>query len=266
MARYSFNGEFSWEILYGVAEAYQLHLSNKLDETNCVQGTQPFYYFSKNHKEEQTRKHGPYKGPSYGAIYKYDMDINNLVFPPYKEYYSQKAQKLGLSSDKPVIVINNKSCIEHQHTRAVNRIELDELELIADRCKDFKIFYLRPYNQKSFPDPHQPSISFEDKEFIKRFSNFESDDQLIEKYRLPFNEVQLLCHSLADHHISVAGGNAILASHFGGVNLVVGKCNKVDARPVWHSDSYLKNISGSIIKRVKHISDYPQLLREHFNV
>jgi|13_taG_2_1085334.scaffolds.fasta_scaffold12433_2 hypothetical protein len=262
MTSYSFNGEFSWEILYGVAEAYELHLSNNLDETNCVGGTKPFYYFSKNHKENQTRTSGPYKGPSYGAIYEHDTDISRLVFPPYKQHYGQLVKELNIPTNKQAVLINNKSCQEHENS-APNRISLDMLDLIVNGHKDRTIYYVRPFYNKDFEDDAN-DIPFPDMEYLRKFPNVVFGKDLMKGWNVDFNTMQLLLHSISDTFYSVAGGNAILSSFFGGTNnIFVSKKEPYNSREVWRKNSYLKDISGSTIKHFQTIDELQDCIDEN---
>jgi hypothetical protein len=64
------------------------------------------------------------------------------------------------------------------------------------------------------------------------------------KWDVDFNTMQLIAHSLSEKHFSAAGGNAVLASFFGGINIVATKSPEVLSRPVWSEGSYLENISN----------------------
>tara|TARA_A100001515_G_scaffold63397_1_gene50224 strand:+ start:264 stop:1163 length:900 start_codon:yes stop_codon:yes gene_type:complete len=271
----SFSGEFSWEILFAVPHAYKSHLNGKLLSTCSFEGAEPFYYFSDNHKvrngrrtcgffmtpniKVETKRTKPIgSGSDYDLIYTHDLDISNMVFPPYKNYYSSIAKNKKIKFDNPLLVINNKSLKQERKLTYLDRIELEELTAIVESHSDHDIVYIRSASDEpasglgwgikgAIADRGQPYIPFADKELMRKFSNVYTDNQLMQEWSVDFNTMQLIAHSLSDKHISVAGGNAILASYFGGINVIVSKHPKTINRKVFSTDSYLKNINGSKI-------------------
>lgn len=263
MSEIRFHGEFSWEMLFAVSHAYKAYLDGELSSTRGCGSTKPFYYFSDNHKENLKRRSGHFMTPTikvekrinnshkqtvldYHAIYEHDLDISNLVFPPYKDYYLAKAKSLGIKFDNPVLVINNKSAAQWGQRAIIDRIELEELSAVVQEFSDHDIIYIRPIEGIHYVD-NQGDIPFKDMELMREFPNVYVYDDLMRAWSVDFNVMQLICHSLSDKHLSVAGGNAILASHFGGINVVVSKHKESLNRGIWQTDSYLKNISGSTI-------------------
>ena len=128
MSEISFRGEFSWEILFTVGHAYKAYLEGDLSSTRSCYGTSPFYYFSKIHKDDLKRTSSLFMTPTikvethvheskqsyldYHDIYKHDLDISGMVYPPYKQHYSSMAESMGIKFDKPLLFINNKSSVQ----------------------------------------------------------------------------------------------------------------------------------------------------------
>ena len=269
MSEISFSGEFGWEILFTVGHAYKAHLEGDLSSTRGCYGTSPFYYFSDNHKEDLKRSVSLFMSPTiktethvheseqsyldYHDIYKHDLDISGMVYPPYKQHYSSLAKSMGIKFDNPVLVINNKSS-RQVGGNYLDRIDLKELHAVAEEFSDHDIIYIRPNLWIDFQDD-TGDIPFRDKEVLRKFSNVHLPGDLMAEWSVDFNTMQLISHSLADKHLSVAGGNALLASHFGGVNVIVRRWWEALPRRVWHTDSYLKNISGSKIIGALNLSE-----------
>ncbi len=224
----------------------------------------------------------PATGLKYGDYYKLECEIKNVIFPDFKSHFSKLAKDNGMSFDKPLIVINNKSVVEWGiKGKVVNRIELEDIGLVYELYKDsHQIIYLRPHNNmknKGYVVDCNINIEWNDKEFIKEnYPNIIIDEELMDNYPdLGFNEIQCMVHSLSDMHISVAGGNAVIASYFGGTNIVVGDAiQNGQIRMVWATNSHLKNISGSKIigvhdhqefsKVIKKIKEEEEICAEHF--
>jgi len=250
----AFDGEFSWEILLHIPLVYEAHLNGLLGETRSTSGTKPFYYFSDNHVDNSPpadcggKLH--YQGGSYDydyeEIFAKEFDLSNFKFPPYKEHYSNLARSKNIHFSKPVVAINNKSLEEWGYGQeAQNRIEIEELEAIVKHYHDHDIIYIRANVGVDFPDT-QRSIPFNDKEYMRTFENVYVDEDLSKEWNTDFNTTQLIAHSLAEKHFSVAGGNAFICAFFGGTHTIKrADIRAVNERPVWHTDSYLKNITGS---------------------
>ncbi|MBK23620.1 MAG: hypothetical protein CME70_06400 [Halobacteriovorax sp.] len=267
---FSFNGEFSWELVFAIPTAYMLLKEGKLKMTESCGATSPFYYFSPSHKESLARKHSIYMGDNYVDLYRHNLDISKFIYPPFKEKFGGLLESTpGLSSK--LLVVNNKSCSEWNGPPR-NRIEIDELRLIFEEFLDHDIVYIRPTNNLDFPDPLQGNIQFNDYDLVKKYDNIYTGNDLMKLWNVDFNTMQLMAHSLSEKHISICGGNAIIASYFGGTNIIVDKYLPPNAprvvpgdmslRGVWKTDSYLKDINGSRIIGVNNIDELSSALQE----
>lgn len=271
MSEISFRGEFSWEILFTVGHAYKAHLEGRLSSTRGCYNTSPFYYFLENHKEDLKRRSSYFMTPTikvetrikrghkksvldYHSIYEHDLDISKMVYPPYKDYYFSMSKTLGIKFNNPVLVINNKSIVQWGKRRRLDRIHLKELSVVAKEFSDHDIIYIRPNLRLDFQDG-TGDVKFGEKQLLRSFPNVYMGCDLAEEWSVDFNTMQLISHSLSDKHLSVAGGNASLASHFGGTNVIVSKHPITISQKVWRTGSYLKNISGSKVIGATNISE-----------
>jgi len=210
--------------------------------------TAPFYYFCSNVTElDEGRASMNSYGNPYHDIYKHDLNISQVhPFPPYKEHYSEVAREMGIHNTKPAILINNKSGIEHS-SEGGNRFPLDCLEMIVNHYKDRQIYYIRP-QPHLLPKDSWTEVVFEDKDFMRGFSNVSVDEDLMEEWDVNFNTMQLIAHSLSNTFFSAAGGNAFMSSLFGGTNTIfTDPIEPFCSRGVWKTDSYLKDFSGAKI-------------------
>ena len=71
-------------------------------------------------------------------------------------------------------------------------------------------------------------------------------------------------HATSSKHISVSGGNACLASYFGGDLIIydAGTNNSSNSRPIWKSNSWLNKLSGSNIIGVNSNEKLKNILNE----
>ena len=247
--------------------------------THSFPGTSCFYFWSKHHHDDLSLEqfaHTDYSGKKiyiepgdsgqmanywnavgvgYHDYYKHDTKLQNVSFPDFKGHFSELATKRGISElfKRPLCVINNKSTADYGITnKAVNRIEKDHLELICNLFSDtHDIVYFRPEFTKhvdsGFVIDDNKELHWDDKAWIKEnYPEVILDDFLLDKYTdLNYNELQCMIHSLSETHFSVPGGNAVLASYFGGTNIIIGYSGI--NRGIWNDDSHLSDISGSKI-------------------
>ena len=286
----SLQQEFGFILHIGIPHMnYIVENETHLDvHTHSFPGTSCFYFWSKNHHDDleleqfahhdfsgkkiyvepgnsgQIMAYWDAVGVGYGDYYQHEMEMKNVSFPDFKSHFSKLAKEHGINEmfTKPLCVINNKS-IEEQGIidRALNRIEKEQLELICDLFSDtHDIVYFRPeitkHTDNGFIIDDSEEIPWNDKSWIeKNYPNVILDNFLLGKYtNLNYNELQCMVHSLSETHFSVPGGNAVLASYFGGTNIIIGLMGKT--RSIWNDDSHLRRISGA--KIIGLIGEYPE--------
>ena len=84
-----------------------------------------------------------------------------------------------------------------------------------------------------------------------------------DKYNISnFNHFQLLLHSNCDHFISVQGGNSVLASYFGGTNIIFAKKGKELKYGAY--DGHYKKYSNCNILHSNNYQEFIQLIKNNF--
>ena len=208
---------------------------------------------------------------NWGDYYDHDYKMEQVKFPNFKEHFSKMAIENNIDEaflEKPLCVINNKSTEEQgEMNRALNRIEKDKLKFICDTFGDTHtvVYFRAEFNKKTssnesdkniFKGKHSErgyvvddafQIEWDEKEWLKeKYPDVILDNDLLDKFKnFNYNEIQCMIHSLSETHFSVPGGTAVLASYFGGTNIIIGEF--VTSRGIWKNDSHLKLISGSNI-------------------
>ena len=141
--------------------------------------------------------------------------------PPLKDIYKNNY----FTYDKKICIIHNKFN-EEWGGKPVNYIDILTLEKIFQfLCKKYYIVYLRP---KHIIKDNSEIYSLKgEKELLTKY-NIKTGDVLYNetknKYNIKdFNHFQLLLHSNCSNFISVQGGNCVLASYFGGINIIYAK-------------------------------------------
>ncbi|MEJ2250833.1 MAG: hypothetical protein P8Y97_14420 [Candidatus Lokiarchaeota archaeon] len=185
-------GEFGYELLAVIPYAYWLKQRDILNSTLSVEDTKCLYYFSKSHFETKIKRRtmGISDFP-LTSIHTSNLDTYQWYPPPYKKVYKNKIFRWN----KPICIICNKYTSEWGGV------------------------------SKDIPDDDQIHLSFDDFTIIKNhFSNIITIQDLVKKHNnLTFNELQLKLYSNCNNFISVQGGSSVLASYFGGKNIIFAK-------------------------------------------
>lgn len=215
-----YNGEFGFELVCVVPYAYWLHKQGEKFRTISSLDTKCLYYFCDNHIEKFTsrlsrdaigfdnlRPNGP------------SLNVSRWIPPDYKSHFKNDI----FVFDKPILVINNKYNSEWGGKPA-NFLDIPTLEKTIDLLKDkYTIIYNRIYSKKYINDGGTKAYDLNEFSHLK--SKFRKDIIFIQDLQkshpnLTFNELQLQVMANCDNFISVQGGNSILASYFGGQNLI----------------------------------------------
>jgi len=216
--------EFGYELQLVIPYAYYLYINNQLEKTISCKKTKELYYFSNNHHEKYTVRRWseselnvPNKIP-----FTKELNYNEYIPPPYKSIYKNEY----FLYDKPLLIIHNKYNTEWGHS-PVNYIDKNTLENIFEYCHlKYKIIYIRPKSENIVND-HSNIHDLNEGDIIKKYEVIDANDLYLEtkdRYNIDnFNYFQLLIHSNCNHFISVQGGNSVLASYFGGTNIIYAK-------------------------------------------
>jgi len=258
-----YDGEFGAELQLIIPYAYYLHKNNLLGKTTSSLDTGCFYCFSKDHHEQFTERRycSPKKRAEQGIPnideHVSELETSQWVAPPYKDIYKNNR----FVWEKETIIISNKFCTEWDE-RPYNYISLPVLEKILLMLKDkYQIIYWRPEKEHIATDQNQIE-SLGDFDLISRYPEVLTLRQLQENNRdLSFNRLQMKVFANCEHFISVQGGNSVLASYFGGTNIIYTK----KGRELLTGDyRHFHLFSGSAIMPCLNYSDMLQCIQTVF--
>lgn len=224
--------EFSIELICFIPYAYWAHTKGLLEKTISCIDTKPFYYFSSNHEERYDKRDWggesfkreqnlPNKGlGSLQAKNEPNFD-NQWILPPYREVYKNDLFKFN----KPLLVISNKFNVEWEHP-PLNYLSVSTLEILfSELSKKYKIVYNRA--DPCIVQDHCKIFKLGEKDLLKKFPDviglhemYHSQQFLVNKKVYSYNTLQLMVYANCNNFISVVGGNAVLASLFGGTNVI----------------------------------------------
>ena len=248
--------EWTWIFTEGLGKAYGCHINNHSYEVNTLKSSNPFFYFCKNIKYDE--KTGAFSSSSQNnEVYKNNFLPkvwwgNDWTPPPLKEHYSEISP---IESKKPILIVNNKYSPEWGG-RFYNYLSCDFLDKFFSAFEnEFDIYYIRyeggcwSNSGHGYYDDVPSDLDFGDYKLInQKYPKITTIFDVIDKYGWGFNEAQCMIMSKSNHHISVAGGNAVLSSYFGGDVFIYNHHNCPSThRGIWHNDSWLKELSGSNI-------------------
>jgi hypothetical protein len=211
----SYNIEFGYELLSAVPYAYALHLKGELEGTESGFDTAPIYYFSPKHIENSkprgfTNTHiAREKGLPYTKIHREERPP--LLFPPYKQHYRNDLYKW----EKPTLVICNRYTTEWG-CEPVNFFDLSIIDWLFSNLKgQYEIVYFAINLPDELKD-EQDHRELNDIEICKRhgvkiFQEIKGES---------WNESMLKVFANCEHYITMNGGYSIMASLFGGTNII----------------------------------------------
>lgn len=219
----SFQPEFGYELLSVIPYAYYLYKHDKLQATISGKHTKDWYYFSPNHTELSSPRHGSnnqkIQVPNKN-IHK-EFDLSQWEFPDYKNYFKDEGNVIfdGLEN---LVIISNKYNIEWNQL-PTNYIYTNTLDKIFNYLtnRGYTIVYNRLTSNLGYDDGVD-CMPLGDFELIKdKYPNVLTIQHLINTYKLNLNELQLRLYPLCNKFISVQGGTSIVSSMFGGRNIML---------------------------------------------
>jgi len=215
----SFGIEFGYELIAVVPWAYYLHTQGELTETISVKDMAPFYYFSPHHTEVEKRRHWDNMQMAMDIpnirVHTPQLNLEKWTPPPYKEHYKNDTFKF----DKPTLVVTNKYNIEWGEPPA-NFLNADTLQWIFENYQDkYQIIYSRFLPQMGYDDTVD-TLDLGEFEMIYGYPKVMTIQDLHSKYDLTYNELQLKLYANCDKFVTVQGGQPVLASYFGGTNII----------------------------------------------
>lgn len=269
----SFNPEFGYELICVLPYAYYLHETGALSETISAKGMEPYYYFSPNHKTnpeprswantEKLLLSGMPNAYIHKSLKLFEQD--RFSPPPYKQYFANNQFKF----DKPILVISNKYNREWPGTpelnKPINFFSVTLLEMIFDKLQDkYQIIYINIDGEPDLCDIDNPPLTLGDFELLKNYPAILDIHVLKKAFNMTFNECQLKIFANCETFITTNGGGCILASYFGGKNIIYSKNTifKNRSYPMEHQTGdwdYYHLFGGSEITVV---TDYQSLLNK----
>ena len=228
----SYNVEFGYELISALPYAYYLHSIGQLEKTISGNDTECLYYFSPKHeinKEVRSWYNTPkaVKIPNID-IHKPYLNKEQFLAPPLKKHYANKRFKFK----KETIVICNRHNIEWGK-KPINYFNLTVLrEMFKLLQGNYQIVYI---NIDGLPELYDnaPPIKLGDYELLKKYPGVINIHDLHRKNKdLSFNELQLMIFANCSKFITMNGGHSILASYFGGDNIIMSKHGTPETREI----------------------------------
>ncbi|MBC3538799.1 hypothetical protein H7U12_03845 [Rufibacter sp. H-1] len=225
----SFNGEFGAELQFVIPFAYWHYRNGTLKKSISSQFTKELYFFSQNHEEkfiERVNRGDPNEG-NYNfemprILHSHNYDMNKWLAVPFKETYQNNV----FVFEKPILIVANRYSMEWGGP-PVSFFDKPILSFIFHKlAQEYTIIYNRPLTQHITKD-HNEVVELNERRWIQEEHPevILLEDLYEEKksYANNFNHLQLLVYANADHFISIHGGTSVLASYFGGTNLILSK-------------------------------------------
>jgi len=234
--------ELTWVLMIHAPIAYQAHLNNTLDSSESWVGSSPFFYFNPLHFERR----GAVTYTESAAIYDRSWKLRGIP-PDYKGHFRNDI----FQYDKPIVIINNKYISEWKKP-PINFIGVDDLRsLCSILTQKYTVVYIRSEtSERGYWNDNQPAFEFGDYAMLRsEFPMVVCMNDLLEKHsEYDYNTLQLMLHANCEKFISIAGGNAVISSYFGGTNIIYrNPAAGSDSRVLWHTNSHLSQLSGAKI-------------------
>jgi hypothetical protein len=243
--------EFGYELIGIIPYAYWLHLQGKLTGVDTSYDMKSFYYFAPDVIEHDVRRHSRTWGKvrekyDNGYIHKKVLDVSRWVPPPYKQYYENSDYVF----DKPLLVCCNKYNMEWKKD-PVNYLDLDTLDWLFSNYKDkYEIIYSRFRPEMGYDDTVD-TMDLGEWDLVS--SHGITTIQDLKTEGINYNLLQLKLYPHCNRFITVQGGTSILASYFGGENIVFAKSGMEVKNNTY---SWYPLLGGS---RIHHVTTYDDL-------
>lgn len=249
----SHNIEFGYELLSAVPYAYELYLRGELTKTISGVGSEPLYYFSPKHTINQEPRSwfntakARLNGLPYSFIHKFERPT--LQFPPYKDHYANDQYKW----EKPTLCICNRYNVEWG-SRPINYFDEQILDWMFENLKSqYKIVYfavdLPEELQDNAHSMQLDDIAICEKHGVKVFQNIKGNS---------WNESMLKVFANCEHYITMNGGYSIMASLFGGTNIIYSKKGNPQTKELTYN-SFVRWYPNHSNQRVVEVNTYSDL-------
>lgn len=233
-----FKGEFGYELMVVLPFAYFHFLNGSLRSTTSCgdESSFLFYWFSPKHSVDRNCKRNDFKNSVKPYGWKRGLHKSRIPKawfpPPFAEHFREWGKVWPeVATGSPLVVISNK--ISNEWKRGpINFFDLDMLRhLIINFVKaGYYVVYNRPGNAVAEDEWQEDTaaLKFDDYKFIRKLylkDEFKGKVRLMQDihYNNPgtsFNEIQVRMMARSRCFLSVQGGNSILSSYFGGINII----------------------------------------------
>lgn len=258
----SHNTEWGYELIATVPYAYAIHLRGELSGTVSGTGSEAAYFFSPSHRINPMQRDFAHTAEAAKSIpnmwiHKPLLDKTNWVPPPFREHYGKRA----ITFDKPTVVIYNRVNVEWSRG-VINYFDLPTLRAMFDMlCPKYTVVYVNIRGQEALED-NAHSIELGDYEMIRsEYPQVKIIHDVVRDNGGDFNEVQMRVFAGCERFVTMNGGGSILASYFGGENIIYTvECKEL--RPTVNSFyNWYPDFGGSIIKVVHSYDDLLEMIR-----
>jgi hypothetical protein len=256
----SYNVEFGYELLTAIPYAYYLHTQGLLTGTISGKGSEALYYFSPDHRINPERRcwsnmsEFRKSGMPNVWIHRPELNTDQFAVPPYREQFSHVIQ----TPEKPIVCICNRYNDEWNTGGPINYFDLECLDRLFGMLKEkYTVIYWVCEIPLKLRDEANP-LKMNDREMIrsKHPEVIIFQDLLRRHKKYDWNTLQLGIFSKCHRFITMNGGYSILASYFGGVNIIYSKkCSEINPKINSFYRWYHK-LGGS---RIVHTPDYEGL-------
>lgn len=251
--------EFGYELIAVIPFAYWNYVNNNLEKTVSHKDTKCLYYFSPNHEESLGRRHSKHVRTCMNEgdipniyIHVPYIDESRWLPPPYKEWYYTKEHNFD-------IVVSNKYNVE-VNGYPENFYSPEELDQMFDLLKDYNVLYNHMTSSMGHEDKVK-SLELGEWDVVKAHSHVTTIQDVMKETGYNYNEAQLRTFSNARLFITVQGGASVLASYFGGVNIILAKVGhelKCEAFDNWYH-----KFGGSKIIHHGHFANIMDEIQRH---
>ncbi len=294
--------EFGYEMACAMPYAYWLHQQGLLEKVITCKGMAPFYFFCENVQEVYENRSvnnsingvqnlpntwvhhnasAVFNEPDLSKLTEEQqieangvLDYSQWIAPPLKNFYKDPEYKLN----KPTVVISNKISMDHgKEPHAYFDISTLYEMFNYLTGKGYAVIYKRPKMSEFTIDEnerltraHQHTICanvenvglIDDHELTSYYEDVYLLDDLI-KEGDSYNVAQLKLFANVDRFISIAGGNSIFCSYFGGQQVTYVTTSK-ELRPGYYDgDCYTKKLGNAKIYPI--IDPETEIIKRGYN-